>query len=117
MNLLLALTITHFITDFMLQQWDIGVNKRGFNKYMLWHILITTILFMFVCLFFGFTAKSVILAGILTFVTHMAIDVIRQEIHAKYKLGPNSGKFWILLGVDQILHIMFIYIAITKILI
>lgn len=117
MNLFLSLTITHFITDFMLQQCGIGTNKRGFNKYMLWHILITTISFMSVCLFFGFTIKSVIFAGLLTFVTHMTIDVVRQEIHAKYKLGPSDGKFWILLGVDQTLHIIFIYLAITKILV
>ena len=116
MNIFLVLTTTHFITDFMLQQWGIGVNKRGFNKYMLWHILITTILFMSVCLFFGFTVKSVVFAGFLTFITHMTIDVIRQEIHAKFKLGPNNGKFWILLRVDQILHIIFIYYCIQKVL-
>lgn len=117
MNIFLALTITHFISDFMLQQWGIGPNKRGFNKYMLWHILITTSLFMSVCLFFGFTTKSIILAGLLTFVTHIIIDVVRQEIHAKFKLGPNNGNFWILLGVDQILHVVFLYVAITYILI
>lgn len=116
MNMFLILVITHFITDFMLQQWGIGTNKRGFNKYMLCHILITTLLFILVCLFFGFTIISIIVAGFLTFVTHMTIDVVRQEIHAKYKLGPNNGKFWMLLGIDQILHIVFIFYCIQNIL-
>ncbi|KKP55733.1 MAG: hypothetical protein UR48_C0053G0011, partial [Microgenomates group bacterium GW2011_GWD1_33_9] len=112
MNLFLTLTITHFITDFMLQQWGIGVNKRGFNKYMLWHILITTFAFIIVCLSFEFTIQSSVFAGILTLVTHFVIDAVRQEIHARYKLGPSNGKFWMLLGVDQILHIFFIFVCI-----
>lgn len=116
MNEFLLLVIVHFISDFILQKWGIGSNKRGLNKYMILHILITTLCFVFVCLLLGFTIKSTAIAGVLILISHITIDIVRQEIHAKYKLGPNNDWFWTLLGFDQILHILFIYLAITQIL-
>ena len=100
------------MTDFLLQRWGIGENKRGFNKYMLAHVGITTLFFAFVANYFGMTSANLIFGSILIFISHLSIDVIRQEILAKFKITPKEGIFWNLLGIDQILHIIFIYIAI-----
>lgn len=112
-NIFLYLVVTHFVTDFMLQIWGIGVNKKGLNKYMIAHIFITFFTPMVLLLILNFDVSKVF--KILSFMcmSHLVIDVIRQEIHSKYKITPNDRNFWILLGVDQILHVYFIYLGIN----
>lgn len=115
MYLFLTLTTIHFVTDFMLQGWGIGVSKRGFNWYMLVHVIITSILPIFPIFLFGYSLQKILLMTLLTFVSHLLIDITKQEINVKYKLNFASNYFWTILGVDQILHILFIFIGIKYI--
>ena len=77
---------------------------------MLAHVGITTTAFSIVENYFGTSSVNLIFASILIFISHMTIDVIRQEILVKFKITPKDGLFWNLLGIDQILHIIFIYL-------
>ncbi len=111
-NIFLYLVIAHFITDFMLQLFGIGTNKRGFNIYMIGHIFITIMLPTLLLFFLNFSINKLILISILIGISHISIDIIRQEILIIFKINPNMRQFWFLLGIDQILHVYFIYLGI-----
>jgi hypothetical protein len=49
---------------------------------------------------------------ILIAVSHISVGIVRQEILAIFKINSNQKQFWILLGLDQMLHIYFIYLGI-----
>ena len=96
----------------MLQIFGIGIYKRGLNKYMLGHGLITTIVPFILITVLEYPLVNALWFSLLTLFSHITIDISRQEIHSKYKIGPNDSIFWKLLGVDQILHIYFIFLGI-----
>lgn len=112
MDKLFFLTLTHFVTDFILQGWGIGQNKRMFNKYMLLHVFITSLSFSTVLLFFETDYHKVIISFLIILVSHLTIDVLRQEVIIKNKINTDRRMYWILLGLDQILHVLFIYLSI-----
>ncbi len=111
-NIFFYLVIIHFLTDFMLQIFGIGTNKRGFNIYMIAHIFITTIFPAIFLLFFNFPINNILVLSVLIAVSHISVDIVRQEILAIFKINSNQKQFWILLGLDQMLHIYFIYLGI-----
>lgn len=116
MNLFLSLIITHLVTDFMLQFWGIGIHKRKLNKYMLGHIFITVLAYFLVCTLYKVSINSIVVTSLIIFITHLTIDVLRQEIHIKYQINPSQGRFWVFLGFDQILHIYFLSVCVKLML-
>jgi len=100
----------------MLQGWGIGIYKRGLNKYMLMHIAITSLFQFFPIFLFGYSLEKAFLVTLLTFVTHLTIDIAKAETYSKFKIGTCNGSYWEILGLDQILHIVFIFVGIEYVL-
>lgn len=105
MELLLFLQIKHFICDFPLQAFPYQYTNKG--KYghpgglihSGIHAIGTFLIFMFVN--FG-TALAFAFAD---FLIHYHIDWAKMNINKKFGFKPdNSEWFWILLGIDQLLH-------------
>ena len=112
MDKLFLLTITHFVTDIILHSWGIEQNTKMFNKYMLLHVFITSLSFSVVLLFFETDYNKVIISFLIILISHLTIDVLRQEVIIKNKINTDQRMYWILLGLDQILHVSFIYLSI-----
>lgn len=109
MNSFYLLVILHFVGDFMLQGDRVALNKRGVNAEMIQHGIICATLFALPL--YRSPAINLIYGTLFIFFTHVVIDAIRVEIGKKYKLNPNSHNFWALLGIDQILHITCLFLA------
>lgn len=114
--LLTLLTIKHFIADFLYQppyQWQ---NKGTFGHpgglvHAGQHAFLTAaIVWWFVP---ALIYALVIAAG--EFVIHYVVDWAKMNINKAKGWGANThNEFWILLGVDQLLHSL-TYIAIAAI--
>jgi hypothetical protein len=118
MFVLLALTllfVKHFIVDFPLQVWSYQYENKGTYGHFggILHSGLHGIA-TFLCFFFLFQAVShlsivtvwvsLYLALVDAFV-HYHIDWVKMNMQKKMGWGPTThAEFWILLGVDQLLH-------------
>jgi hypothetical protein len=111
--LLTLLTIKHFICDFLYQppyMWQNkgtyghpgGILHSGFHAFVTYLILVW--FFATPLLSFGLALGE--------FIIHYHMDWFKMNYNAKKKWGPTThNEFWILLGVDQLVHSL-TYIAI-----
>lgn len=117
MLMMLALVLKHFIVDFPLQAHPYQYKNKGTYGHPggLLHSglhLIGTFLFL---LPFAHHTRLDALAmiALLDGVIHYHIDWAKMNLNAKMGWGPTTHEqFWILLGVDQLLH-MLTYIGIV----
>ncbi|MCU1492217.1 MAG: hypothetical protein JWM85_3622 [Acidimicrobiaceae bacterium] len=115
--LLTALAVKHFICDFCLQPAFMYANKGNWRHsggyiHALFHAWTTIIVLGAV---FGINQLNSLLLtiGAAEFVAHFVIDYSKVNIGKKYDLKPNNSEwFWVLLGLDQLLHGL-TYIAIA----
>jgi hypothetical protein len=104
--ILLCLMIKHFICDFPLQAYPYqyknkgtyghpgGILHSGLHYIGTWWVLVW---------FIG--VYPAVFFALLDGVIHYHIDWAKMNINEKMGWTPtNSEKFWILLGVDQLLH-------------
>jgi hypothetical protein len=112
--LLILLFLKHFIVDFPLQAYPYQYKNKGTYGHpggLLHSGLHVVATFLVVYWFVGpiFAIGLSILDGII----HYHIDWAKVKINTKMNLTPvNSEKFWVLLGVDQLLHSL-TYLLIT----
>lgn len=103
LEILLLLSIKHFVIDFPLQTPVQYLNKGTYGHpggilHSALHGIGT-----WLCLVW-FTPLAVHLAFV-DFVLHYHIDWAKMNLNKKLDLGPlTSEKFWWLLGFDQLLH-------------
>lgn len=118
--LLVAFQIKHFICDFPLQAHPYMYKNKGTYGHPggIAHALIHGFGTMFLGIIFGLPFTLWGMLVILDFVVHYHIDWAKMKLNNHYGWTPlTSEKFWILLGVDQLLHqltyIWFIQIILT----
>ncbi len=102
------LVVAHLVGDFILQG-TIAIKKRGLNKYMLAHGVIVT--FAFCLPLINYPVKNAIMGILAVFVLHVLIDISTVEARRWLKVGPKDYYFWIVLGIDQILHISTLFVV------
>lgn len=117
MQLFFALILTHFIADFMLQGNVIGPGKYGVNRYMLTHITITVLTSTIPLLIFRIASSLLWTSLGIIFITHLVIDATRSYLNRRFTWSPNGYPYWAVLGIDQILHVVVLYILITQVLV
>ena len=91
----------HFLSDFVCQTSDMALGKSKSNKWLLIHIGVYTIPFLF------FGVKFALINGI----SHLIIDYFTSRFNSKMWARGVAGDplgyrlFWIGIGFDQALHI------------
>lgn len=103
---LLGLFIKHFICDFPLQMfpWIYQNKGRYLHPAGIVHAGIHGIGTLIVLSFFIDIKTSITLA-IIDILLHYHIDWAKMNLSRHYDLKPNNSEwFWVLLGLDQLLH-------------
>ncbi len=116
MQLFFILILTHFISDFMLQGNIIGPGKYGFNYYMWAHVTITALINTIPLLIFSIAPNLILISIVIIFTTHLAIDAVRSYANRHFHWGPNDSPFWVILGLDQIFHVVVLYLIVSQVL-
>lgn len=104
MELITALLMKHFICDFPLQMTPWMYKNKGTYGHVggLAHSLVHVIGSLIVLFLL---APSFIWLALVDGVIHYHIDYSKLRIGSHFNLKPdNSEWFWVLLGVDQLLH-------------
>lgn len=103
---LLGLFIKHFICDFPLQMFPWLYQNKG--RYLhLGGIIHATLhgIGTFAVLYFFVGFKASLVYAIIDLLLHYHIDWAKMNLSRHYGLKPdNSELFWLLLGLDQLLH-------------
>jgi hypothetical protein len=102
--ILVLLQIKHFVVDFLLQtryQWS-NKGTYGHPGGVLHSGLHGVGTYLCVALF---TSHEVALGlALIDWVVHYHIDWAKMRLNERFGLTPASPKFWVLLGLDQLLH-------------
>jgi Protein of unknown function (DUF3307) len=104
-TLITCLLIKHFICDFPLQAFPWMYKNKGIYGHMggithaAIHVFGTFLVFLFIA------PLSACWLALLDGLLHYHIDYAKMNIGKKYNLLPNNSEsFWVLLGLDQLLH-------------
>lgn len=108
---ILYLLLIHWVGDFLFQSVYMAENKSKSFKVLISHTALYSGIIT-VCLIFllELTMTDVGIFGLVTFVTHTAIDYVTSKIISKKFANkeygtsiPNTGAFTVI-GIDQTLH-------------
>ena len=114
--LLAALSVKHFVADFLYQppyQWK---NKGTFgHPGGILHAGQHAVATYFVLAFCPISMLAAIAVCAAEFVIHYITDWAKMDINTRYGWGANThNEFWILLGIDQLIHsLTYVGIALT----
>jgi len=103
---LLGLFIKHFICDFPLQMFPWLYQNKGRYLHLggIVHAGVHGIGTLIVLSFFLETKLSIFYA-LIDMLLHYHIDWAKMNLSRHYDLKPNNSEwFWVLLGLDQLLH-------------
>ena len=111
LSALVLLFIKHFIVDFPLQVWSYQYENKGTYGHpggLLHSGLHALGTFLVFFLIFGISVPSISISlclGAIDGIIHYHTDWAKVKINKKKGWGPTTHhQFWILLGVDQLIH-------------
>ena len=101
--LVTLLLVKHFVVDWLLQTEDEVKHKGTYPhpvgiRHSAKHALATTLVFL------PFFPPGSIVLGLIDGVIHYHIDWLKQNLTRTLRLSPTNKEFWVLIGIDQLLH-------------
>lgn len=113
-NVLFLLLIKHFVCDFPLQAFPYQYRNKGTYGHLggILHSSIHIVGSMLV-LFWFVDVKLACMLSLFDGIMNYHIDWAKMNVGKKFNLKPdNSEWFWILMGFDQLLHVITYYIMV-----
>lgn len=109
--------IKHFVCDFPLQAFPYMYRNKGTYGHTggllhAWVHGLGTILVL--NLYLSLSWNYILLIATIDGIAHYHIDWAKMNVGKKFNLQPNNSEwFWILLGIDQLLHYLTYYFIIS----
>ena len=117
MCLFLGLMFFHWIADFILQTEHMAKRKSVSNYYLGYHVVIYTTasmilwLLLFTILGRYYSILGYILAYLTMFILHFSTDYVTSRITSRLHKENKIHNFFVVIGLDQWLHYVQIYIT------
>lgn len=92
---ILLLVWMHFIADFVLQSDKMAKNKSSSNKWLLAHVATYSLVFIPIGLVYA----------LVNFALHFIVDYFTSRITKRLYAGGKIHWFFVVIGVDQALHL------------
>lgn len=116
LSMFTSFIVKHFICDFILQRKYQYENKHIYGHLGgILHAGIHMLGTFFIVLYFVSSFKMGFCMALLDGVLHYHIDLAKSRLSIKHDLKSNNDWFWILLGIDQMLHYLTYIIIIALI--
>jgi hypothetical protein len=119
---LLFIIFIHWVADFVLQTRHMGLRKSSSNYYLTLHVLVytfsTIMAWSIVLPLIGFhlTTFSVSLAFSLIFLLHWLTDYITSRQTTKLYKEEKYYEFFVMIGFDQVLHYVQLFLIFNYII-
>lgn len=113
-NVLALLLLKHFVCDFPLQAFPYQYRNKGTYGHLggILHSGIHVVGSLLVLVWFTDMSTAIALS-LLDGLCHYHIDYAKMNIGRIFNLKPdNSEMFWVLLGIDQLLHMATYYVMV-----
>ncbi len=108
--LMIAFQLKHLICDFVCQPPFMFMNKGTYGHWggiahSLMHVIGTTLIGLVACFYLPITTIILLLVCGVEFILHYHIDWAKMNLNKHFGWGATThSEFWVLLGVDQLLH-------------
>ena len=111
---ILAVTLIHFVADFMLQTHWMATNKSKSNKALSFHILVYMgALFIGAGVLMGFlgtfTFSALVLFVLINGCAHFLTDHITSRATSALWAQEKTHDFFVVIGLDQVLHYLVLF--------
>jgi hypothetical protein len=109
--------LIHWFADFILQTRHMATRKSSSNYYLTMHVLIysfaTIVLWIlfFLAVEIPMSRLTVFGAMGITFVTHWLTDYITSRYTTKYFLAKKDKEFYNMIGFDQLIHALTLFLT------
>lgn len=119
---LLFIILIHWVADFVLQTRHMGLRKSSSNYYLTLHVLVytfsTIMAWSIVLPLIGFhlTTLRVSLAFSLIFLLHWLTDYITSRQTTKLYKEEKYYEFFVMIGFDQVLHYVQLFLIFNYII-
>lgn len=113
-----VLSIKHFILDFLYQPPRMWQNKGTYGhiggiEHSGYHALATMAILFILIHWLALSPLAILYLGLAEFIVHYHMDWFKMNYNKKKGwTATTHNQFWILLGVDQLIH-MLTYLGIT----
>jgi hypothetical protein len=104
LDVIILILVLHFVSDYILQSYDMMVNKGKSNPWLLYHTTIYTLPFI---IFFGPAY------GVLNGVLHTLTDYFSSRMNNKLLQYEDKKWFYTNMGFDQMVHLITLFVTYT----
>ena len=110
LKVIFGIIILHWIADFIMQTDKEAQNKSTSFKWLLSHTVRYSVIWMAAGIpIFG--VKYAVLFGVITFITHTLTDFITSKITKYFWEKEKVHNFFIVIGFDQVLHYIQLFLT------
>ena len=110
-KLLLFILIVHFFADFVLQTHDQAINKYKCKEHLISHVLTYSLTWLVACMFWITNPWKIGLFVIITFFFHWVTDALTSNMAKSYFDKKDYHNGFVVIGFDQILHYIQLYLT------
>jgi hypothetical protein len=114
LQIIIGILIVHFIADFYYQTHEMAVNKSKSIKWLSYHILVyTLILFLGGFLYWNEQHIAVVYFTLINGTAHWIIDFFTSKATKYLWKAKQLHNFYVVLGLDQLIHYLILFISYT----
>lgn len=111
-RVLLIILLIHYLADFGLQTHEQSKEKYKGGEMLFYHVGVYSLIWFFGYLFIEWNLLNAITFTTITFVTHWVTDLITSNLGRSFWKKEDFHNGFVIIGFDQILHYIQLYITI-----
>lgn len=113
---IIIILISHYISDYILQPRIMATKKSKNIYWLISHIIVYTV-FLFLFTYIGLYILTpispfpILLFALFNGLLHFITDFITSKLSAKFYKNKKEKMFYNILGLDQLIHILTLFIT------
>mgnify|MGYP005991371737 CR=1 FL=1 len=115
-SIFIMMILIHFLADFGLQTHDQATNKSISNKWLFYHVGVYSLIWFLAAFMLNDDWIKVLFFALVTFSCHFITDWLTSRIGKPFWEKKNLHDGFVVVGFDQVLHMIQLWLCIKYIL-
>ena len=116
MFIIIAILLAHFAADFFMQTDNMAKNKSTSIRWLSQHVLVYMLTITVLMGFFYTTVPYLFISFVLiNGAAHWCVDFVTSKITKKLHEAGKIHEFFVVIGFDQFLHYVILFVSYAKI--